>query len=83
MTKATFIRTTFNWGCITGSEVQSLIIKEGTWQHPGKHGVGEAESSTSLSKDQEEKTGFKAARMKVLKYPTTVAYFLQEGHTSK
>jgi hypothetical protein len=27
MTKATFIRTTFNWGWLTGSEVQSIIIK--------------------------------------------------------
>jgi hypothetical protein len=30
MTKATLIRTTFNQGWITGSEVQSIIIKEGT-----------------------------------------------------
>jgi hypothetical protein len=27
MTKTTFIRTTFNWGWLTGSEVQSIIIK--------------------------------------------------------
>jgi hypothetical protein len=27
MTKATLIRTTFNWGWLTGSEVQSIIIK--------------------------------------------------------
>jgi len=31
----------------TGSEVQSIIIKVGTWQHPGRHGAGGAESSTS------------------------------------
>jgi hypothetical protein len=35
MTKATFTRTTFNWGWLTGSEVQFIIIKMGTWQHPG------------------------------------------------
>jgi hypothetical protein len=29
MTKATFIKTTFNWGWLTGSEVQSIIIKAG------------------------------------------------------
>jgi hypothetical protein len=29
MTKATLIRITFNWGCLTGSEVQSIIIKVG------------------------------------------------------
>jgi hypothetical protein len=27
MTKATVIRTTFNWGWLTGSEIQSIIIK--------------------------------------------------------
>jgi hypothetical protein len=28
MTKATLIRTAFNWGWLTGSEVQTIIIKE-------------------------------------------------------
>ena len=32
MTKATLIRITFNWGWLTGSEVQSIIIKAGAWQ---------------------------------------------------
>jgi hypothetical protein len=36
MTKATLVRTTFNWGWLTGSEVQSNIIKAGVWQHPGR-----------------------------------------------
>jgi hypothetical protein len=35
MTKATF-----NWAQLTGSEVQSIIIKVGTWQCPGKHYTG-------------------------------------------
>jgi hypothetical protein len=48
MTKASLIRTTFNWGWLTGSEVQSIIIKVGSWQHPGRHGAGEAESFASL-----------------------------------
>jgi hypothetical protein len=30
MTKATLIRTTFNWGWLTGSEVQSIIIRAGS-----------------------------------------------------
>jgi hypothetical protein len=47
MTKATLIRTAFNWGWLTGSEDQSIIIKTGAWQHPGRHGAGRAESSTS------------------------------------
>jgi hypothetical protein len=49
--KAALIRTTFNWGWLTGSEVQSIIIKAGTWQHAGRHGTAGAESSTSLSED--------------------------------
>jgi hypothetical protein len=36
MTKATFIKTAFNWGWLTGSEVQSIIIKAGAWQHPDR-----------------------------------------------
>jgi hypothetical protein len=48
MTKAALIRTTFNWGWLTGSEVQSIIIKVGTWQHLGRHGAGGAKSSTHL-----------------------------------
>jgi hypothetical protein len=50
MTKASLIKTTFNWGWLTGSEVQSIIIKVGAWQYPGRHGAGGAESSTSSSK---------------------------------
>jgi hypothetical protein len=49
MTKATLVKTTFNWGWLTDSEVQSTIIKEGAWQHPGRHGADRAESSTSSS----------------------------------
>jgi hypothetical protein len=30
MAKATLIRTTFNWGWLTGSEVQSIITKAGS-----------------------------------------------------
>ena len=30
VTKATLIRTIFNWGWFTGSEVQSIIIKVGS-----------------------------------------------------
>jgi hypothetical protein len=35
LTKATLIRTTFNWDWLTGSEIQSIIIKAGAWQRPG------------------------------------------------
>jgi hypothetical protein len=51
MTKASLIKkTTFNWGWFTGSEVQSIIIKVGAWQYPGRHDAGGAGSSMSSSK---------------------------------
>jgi hypothetical protein len=49
MTKTCLIRTTFNWYWLTGSEVQSIFMKERTWQHPGRYGAGGAESSVSSS----------------------------------
>jgi hypothetical protein len=65
MTKATLIRTIFIWDWLTGSEVQSIIIKA-TWQHPGRHDAGEPESSTSSSEGCKQNTGFQAAKMRVL-----------------
>jgi hypothetical protein len=50
MTKATLTRTTFNWGWLTCSEVQAMIIKEGTWHHPVMCSAGGTESFTSSSK---------------------------------
>jgi hypothetical protein len=49
MTKATLIRTMFNWNWLTGSEVESIIIKAGTWQHSDRHGAGGAKRSKSSS----------------------------------
>ena len=83
MTKVALIRTIFNWGWLTGSEVQSSVIKVGAWQHPGRHGAGGAESSTSSSEGCWQKTGFQAARMRVLKPTPIVTHLLQQGHTSK
>jgi hypothetical protein len=48
---ASFGYMELNWGWLTGSEVQSIIIKVGTWQHLGRHGAGEVESSTSCCLD--------------------------------
>jgi hypothetical protein len=50
MTKASLMRTVFNWGWLTGTEVQSIITKVGACQHPGRCGARRAESSISLSK---------------------------------
>jgi hypothetical protein len=47
MTKAGLIRTAFHWNLLIGSEVQSIIIKAGAWQHPGSHGAEGAESYIS------------------------------------
>jgi len=38
----------------------------GAWQHPGRHGTGRVENSTSCSEDK-QKTVFQAARRRVLK----------------
>jgi len=40
MTKASLIRAPFDWVWLTASEVQSVIIKEGSWQYQGRHGTG-------------------------------------------
>jgi hypothetical protein len=48
MTKATLIRTTFHRGWLMGSEVQSVIISVGTWQHLGRPGAGATESYVNL-----------------------------------
>jgi len=53
---------------ILGSEVQSIITKAGTWQHPDRHGTGGAESSTSSSEGCQWKTDFQAARVRVLSW---------------
>ena len=68
MTKASLLKTTFQRGWITGPEVQSIIIKAGAWQCQGRHGSGGAESSTSSSEGQLEKTGFQEARREVSKH---------------
>jgi hypothetical protein len=41
-------KPTFNWGWLTGSEVQSIVIKVGASQYPGRHGAGGAESSVFI-----------------------------------
>jgi hypothetical protein len=57
MTKATLIKTTFNWGWLTVSEVQPIIIMVGGMVAAGRHGPGEgAKSSTSWSKGNRKET---------------------------
>jgi hypothetical protein len=73
MTKATFVKLPcklfvklfanfckiFNWGWLTGSEVLSIIIKVGAWQHPGRRGAGGAKSSTSHLKAARRRLAFR------------------------
>jgi hypothetical protein len=73
---------TYNWGWLTCSEVQSIIIEAGALQHPGRHGAAGAKSSAPSSKGKQEKTGFQAARKRVLKPTPTVTHLLP-GYTSK
>ena len=81
MTKAALIRTTFNWGRLTGSEIQSIVIKAGTQQHPGRHDAGGAKSFKSSSEDCKQNTDFQAVTIRVLKSRVTVTFLLQQGHT--
>jgi hypothetical protein len=46
MTKASLIRTTFNWGWLTGSE--------DAWQHPGRHDVVGIEFYNSFQRQTED-----------------------------
>jgi hypothetical protein len=70
-------------GLATVLDDQSIIIKVGAWQYPGRHGPGGAESPTYCLEGTKEKLGFHPARMRVLKPKPTVAYLLQQNHTSK
>ena len=65
---------------LTGSEIQSIIIKAETYQHPGRH-VQEELSSTSSSKGRQEKTDFQAVWRRVLKPTTTVTHLFQQEYT--
>ena len=48
----------------------------------GRPGTGVAESSTSFSEGEKEKTGFQAAKRMFIKPTPTVTHILQQGHTS-
>jgi hypothetical protein len=74
MAKTALKRTTFSWGWLTGSEVQSIITKAGALQCPGRHGTGRADSSMSSSDVCYQNTGFQAARMRVLNITPTVTH---------
>jgi hypothetical protein len=81
VTKATLIRTAFNWSWLIGLEVQFIIIKVGAWQRLGRHGAGRAEGSTSCSEGK-QKIGSHAVRRWASLPAPTVTHFLQQGHTS-
>ena len=54
MTIATLIRKTFDLcGLLTVSEVKSIIIMVGSWQHVGRRGTGEVAESPTSCRQQE------------------------------
>ena len=72
---------------LTGAGLQvqrfsPLSSQAGAWQHPGRHGEGGAESSTSSYEGCKQNTGFQAARMRVLKPIPTVPRLLQKATPS-
>ena len=76
------IRTAFKYVCLSGLEVQSIIIKAEAWQHPGNHGAEGAESSTYCC-EEKQKTDFEEARSMDLKLMLTVTHFLYDHTYSK
>jgi hypothetical protein len=46
MTMTTLIKKTFNWGWLTVSEVQPIIMTVGSMVRAGRNGAGRAKSST-------------------------------------
>jgi hypothetical protein len=59
-----------------------LSSRQEAWQHPGRHGTGGAESSTSYSEGKQKTAVFQEARRRVLKPTPTVTHFLQEDLSS-
>jgi hypothetical protein len=58
-----------------------LSSRQEAWQHLGRHCAREgAESSTSYSKENQEKADFQAARRRVSKPTLRVTHFLQQDH---
>jgi hypothetical protein len=75
ITKATLIRTTFNWGWLTVQRISPLSSR---WEHSSiQTGMVQA------SQGKQEKTDFHTARTRVLKPMPTVTHLFQKGHTSK
>jgi hypothetical protein len=80
MTKTTFTRTTFNWGWLTGSEAQSIIIKARAWRCPGRHDVGRAESSTFKKKKLLKKIYLFVCLFIIFEYTVAVFRHSRRGH---
>ena len=80
MTQETLIRIAFNWGWLTGSVVQSIIVKAGAWWCTDMSGAGEgAESSSNFIQRQQKETVSQVARRRVSKPTPIVTHFLQKN----
>jgi hypothetical protein len=79
MTKATLIKTTFNWGWLTGSEVQSIIIEAASIQADM---VLEKELRVLHLDPKAERRELSSRQLGRVSKPTPkVAHILQQGHT--
>jgi hypothetical protein len=75
-------KPTFNWGWLTGSEIQSIVIKAGAWQNPGRMVQEELRVLyLHLKAASRILASFQAARMRILKPIPTMTCLLQQGHT--
>jgi hypothetical protein len=80
ITKATLIKTKFNWRWLQVQRFSPLSSRQ-------EHGSIQADVGLEklrvlhFTQRQTEKTGFQAARMRVLKPMPTVTHLFQQGHT--
>jgi hypothetical protein len=79
MTKATLVQHLIGAG-LQVLRFHPLSSYWESWQNPGRHGAGEAESSTSCSEGKQKKAAFLAAGRSISKPTPKVIHFLQQDH---
>jgi hypothetical protein len=82
MTKATLIRTTFNWGWLIVSEFQSIIIMAGSTPASRLECCWRSCEFYIFIKRKPGAECPQAAKRRVSKPTPTVVHFLQQGHIS-
>jgi hypothetical protein len=88
MTMTALIKKTFNWGWLTVSEVQSIIIMAGQVRHGAEEGVESSifGSSGSWKETESHQAWLEHLKLKVHPHRDTLSptrpHPLQQGHTS-